>query len=64
MPIGYIFWGIFIVIIIFKIVSYRRGPTWYPWAGDGIILVLILLLGLAEFGFILQGIGAGGHRPF
>jgi hypothetical protein len=62
MPLGYIFWGIFIVIVILSVIGYRRGPTWqYGWANDALILILIVLLGLAEFGFPLQGIGAGHH---
>jgi hypothetical protein len=63
MPIGYIFWLIFIVYLVFRFMSYRQGPGWFPWGGDVIIIILLLLLGLAEFGFPLQGAGAG-HRPF
>jgi len=63
MPIGYIFWAIFLIIILFNIVSWRSGPTWqYAWGGNVIILVLLFLLGWAEFGFILQG--GGYHHPF
>jgi hypothetical protein len=63
MPIGYIFWAIFLVIIIFHIVQYRAGPAWsYAWGGNVIILVLLFLLGWAEFGFILQG--GGARHPF
>jgi hypothetical protein len=63
MPIGYIFWAIFLVIIILSIMGHRYGPTWqYGWVPQVVILVLIFLLGWAEFGFILQG--GGGHRPF
>jgi hypothetical protein len=60
MPIGYIFWAIFLVIIILNIVGWRAGPNWeYGWTGNLVILILIFLLGWAEFGFILQG---GGTR--
>jgi uncharacterized membrane protein YqaE (UPF0057 family) len=63
MPIGYIFWAIFLVIIILRIVGYRSGPGWqYGWTSDVVILILLFLLGWAEFGFILQG-GSARH-PF
>ena len=59
MPIGYIFWAIFLVIIILNIVGWR-SPGWqYGWTSDIVILILLFLLGWAEFGFILQG---GGSR--
>jgi hypothetical protein len=56
MPIGYVFWAIFLVIIILSLVGYRSGPGWqYGWANDIVVLVLIFLLGWHDFGFILQG---------
>jgi hypothetical protein len=62
MPIGYIFWAIFLVIIILNIVGWR-SPGWpYAWASDVVILILLFLLGWAEFGFILQG--GAAHHPF
>lgn len=63
MPIGYIFWAIFLVIIILSIMGHRYGPQWpYAWVPQVVILVLIFLLGWAEFGFILQG--GGARHPF
>ena len=53
MPIGYVFWAIFLVI---GKLSGRSGPGWqYGWANGIVILVLIFLLGWHDFGFILQG---------
>ena len=64
MPIGYIFWAIFLIIIILNIVGWRSGPTWpYAWASNVVILILLFLLGWAEFGFILQG-GGSRHMGF
>jgi len=62
MPIGYIFWAIFLVMIILWIVGWRT-PNWqYGWTSNVVILILIFLLGWAEFGFILQG--GAAHHPF
>jgi signal transduction histidine kinase len=62
MPIGYIFWAIFLVIIILSVIGWRT-PNWqYGWANNIVILILLFLLGWAEFGFILQG--GAAHRPF
>lgn len=59
MPIGYIFWAIFLVIIILSLIGYTQGPAWqYGWTNNIVLLILIFLLGWAEFGFILQGQGA------
>ena len=45
MPIGYIFWAIFLIIIILNIVGWRSGPTWpYAWASNVVILILLFLL--------------------
>jgi hypothetical protein len=61
MPIGYIFWAIFLVIIILSFVG--RYPGWaYGWVNSWVILALIFLLGWAEFGFILQGGGGHAHN--
>jgi hypothetical protein len=62
MPIGYLFWAIFLVMIIFGGLWWRNGAAWVYGnsGGYGLILVLIFLLGWAEFGFILQG----GRVPF
>ena len=63
MPIGYIFWAIFLVIIILNLMG-RFNPGWqYGWASEIVILILLFLLGWAEFGFILQG-GGGHHGSF
>jgi hypothetical protein len=62
MPIGYIFWAIFLVMIILWIIGWRV-PNWsFGWVSIPVILILIFLLGWAEFGFILQGQGA--HHSF
>lgn len=63
MPIGYLFWAIFLIIIILRVLEWRSGPGWqYGWASVAVILILIFLLGWAEFGFILQGQTA--RHPF
>ena len=55
MPIGYVFWAIFLVIIILSVVGWRN-PSWqYGWTSNLVILILIFLLGWHDFGFILQG---------
>ena len=62
MPIGLLFWMIFIILIIFGGVWWRNGSGWaYGWANNFIVFVLLFLLGWHNFGFILQG-GAGS--PF
>ena len=61
MPIGILFWAIFILFLLFGGLWWRQGSTWaYGWGGNmALVMVLIFLLGWAEFGFILQG-----GRPF
>ena len=63
MPIGILFWALFILWIMFRGVWWRNGRDWaYGWGGDTmLIMVLLFLLGWAEFGFILQG---GRATPF
>jgi len=63
MPIGYLFWAIFLIYLIFGGVWWRSGPQWeYGWGGSfALVMVLLFLLGWAEFGFILQG---GRGAPF
>jgi hypothetical protein len=63
MPIGILFWALFLIYLIFGGVWYRNGKDWsYGTSGNiGLVMVLIFLLGWAEFGFILQG---GRHAPF
>ena len=62
MPIGYLFWAIFLIMLIFGGLWWRNGTAWaYGTSGGyGLVMVLIFLLGWGEFGFILQG----GHGPF
>ena len=64
MPIGYLFWALFLIYIIFGGVWWRNGSGWaYGWGGGMLlVMVLLFLLGWAEFGFIVQG-GSGRH-PF
>lgn len=63
MPIGILFWALFIIFIIFNGLWYRNGSGWaYGWSGNaGLIIFLIFLLGWNDFGFILQG---GRGSPF
>jgi len=62
MPIGILFWALFIIFLLFGGVWWRQGTAWAYGVGGGygLIMVLIFLLGWAEFGFILQG----GRSPF
>jgi hypothetical protein len=62
MPIGILFWAIFIIWIVYSIGWWNWGGAW-AWGGPGfaaLVMVLLFLLGWAEFGFILQG----GRAPF
>ena len=63
MPIGYLFWALFLIYLIFGGVWWRNGAAWaYGWGGSiGLVMILLFLLGWAEFGFILQG---GHGSPF
>jgi hypothetical protein len=63
MPIGYLFWAIFLIYLIFGGIWWRNGAGWaYGWSGGfALVMVLLFLLGWAEFGFILQG---GRGAPF
>jgi hypothetical protein len=63
MPIGILFWALFLIYLIFGGFWWSRGAAWnYGWGGSiGFVMVLIFLLGWAEFGFILQG---GRGAPF
>lgn len=62
MPIGIFFWAIFLFVIIFGGFWWRNGAGWSYGnpGGYGLMILLIFLLGWAEFGFILQG----GRAPF
>ena len=62
MPIGILFWALFLISIIFGGLWWRNGTGWsYGMTGSyGFVMFLIFLLGWAEFGFILQG----GRAPF
>jgi hypothetical protein len=63
MPIGILFWAIFIIYLLFNGLWWRNGAGWaYGWGGHmGLVMVLIFLLGWSSFGFILQG---GRGSPF
>jgi len=63
MPIGMLFWAIFLIYLIFGGLWWRNGAAWaYGWNGSFVlVMVLLFLLGWAEFGFILQG---GKGSPF
>ncbi len=62
MPIGILFWGLFIIWLIFGGFWWRNGAGWAYGQHGNLLLVMVLLflLGWAEFGFILQG----GRAPF
>ena len=62
MPIGPLFWLLIILSVIFGGLWWRNGNGWqYGWGGNALLFILVILLGLNDFGFILQG-GRGG--PF
>ncbi len=59
MPIGMIFWMLFIIAIIFHLIPVFRGPqagtpVWYPLGGSAFLLVELFLLGWKVFGFVAQ----------
>lgn len=63
MPIGILFWALFLIYLIFGGLWWRNGQGWAYGAGGniGLVMILLFLLGWAEFGFILQG---GRGTPF
>ncbi len=57
MPIGIIFWVLFIIWVLFY-ASWRLGGLWGPHGdnANGLLLVLLLfILGWHSFGFIVRG---------
>ena len=67
MGIGLAFWIIFLLVIIFGVLGWNVGPDnpyrQRVYGGFGLLLlILIFLLGWAEFGFILQGTDMPRHR--
>lgn len=67
MGIGLAFWIIFLFVILLGVLGWNVNPD-NPYrtrifGGWGLlILILIFLLGWAEFGFILQGSDSPRHR--
>lgn len=59
MPIGLLFWVIFVVWILFTgYVAWgdpANRPHWGVLGGNLIVLILLFLLGWQVFGFVVQG---------
>ena len=49
MPIGILFWGLFIIWIIFGGVWWRNGVSWsYGWGGNALLIMVLLAPGLKQ----------------
>jgi hypothetical protein len=57
MPIGILFWMLMILWIIFG--TWNNWGNHYIIGGNLLLWILLALLGWHDFGFILQGGGAG-----
>jgi hypothetical protein len=59
MPIGLLFWMIYLLWVILGFVwnwpNSNEPRAWYPLGGNVILLILLFLLGWAEFGFVIKG---------
>ena len=60
MPIGFIFWLLMLLAVVFYVVGYwgpyAANPNWPRFNGIW-VFVLLALLGWAVFGFAVQGPG-------
>jgi len=54
MPLGWIFWILFILCVIWYL-PFNRYGTAYPWANWLVPMILIGLLGWATFGAMVKG---------
>jgi hypothetical protein len=54
MPIGFIFWVIMLLILVFGFI--RNNPTFapYTWGWDVLLYILLFLLGWKVFGFAIH----------
>lgn len=54
MPLAYWFWTAFFLWILFGVFDVSIGqappPKWWPWIGFVLIAVMLLVLGIGEFG--------------
>lgn len=57
MSIGFLFWLIFIIAVVFGFwcVWTPNSPRWAPFGGSLVLLILIFLLGWGVFGFPIHG---------
>jgi len=55
MTIGFIFWLLMIIWLVFGIWSFRSTPNWPFAAGSGLVFVLLFLLGWKVFGWPIAG---------
>jgi hypothetical protein len=56
MSIGFVFWLLMILWLVFGIWSYRAAPASWPFAaGNGFMFVLLFLIGWKVFGWPIAG---------
>lgn len=55
MTIGFIFWLLMLLWLVFGIWSYRAAPNWPYAAGNGFMFVLLFLIGWKTFGWPIAG---------
>jgi len=55
MTIGFIFWLLMLLWLVFGVWAYRSAPNWPVAGGSVFVLVLLFLLGWKTFGWPIAG---------
>lgn len=57
MTLGLVFWIIMLVWVLFNFWGYWQPPQapWFPWGGNAILFILLLILGWGLFGAPIRG---------
>jgi hypothetical protein len=53
MPMGILYWMIFVIWVLFGGYS-NRGRPFFDWGGDLILFILLFIIGWKLFGFVIQ----------